>query len=77
MEISWIHFEAGRPSRPRRSSGLLASVAEIERLEGRALLAITVGPISASAGMPFTGLVASLAQTDVTGTLADIHATIA
>ena len=55
----------------------LASIAEIERLEGRALLAITVGPISASAGMPFTGLVATLAQTDVTGNLSDINASIA
>lgn len=77
MEIGSIHFEAGRSSRPRHSSARLASVAEIERLEGRALLAITVGPISASAGMPFTGLVATLAQTDVTGNLTDIHATIA
>jgi hypothetical protein len=77
MEIGWIHFEAGRSSRPRHSSARLASVAEIERLEGRALLAITVGPISASAGMPFTGLVATLAQTDVTGNLSDINASIA
>ena len=77
MEIGWIHFEAGRSSRPRHTSARLASVAEIERLEGRALLAITVGPISPSAGMPFTGLVATLSQTDVTGTLADINATVA
>jgi hypothetical protein len=77
MEIGWVHLGAGRPSRPRHSSAHLASVAEIERLESRALLSITVGPISASAGMPFTGLVATLAQTDVTGTLADIHANIA
>jgi Bacterial Ig-like domain len=77
MEIGWIHFEAGRSGRPRHSSARLASVAEIERLEGRALLAITVGPISASAGTPFTGLVATLAQTDVTGNLSDINASIA
>src|SRR4051812_13110127 len=77
MEIRWVHLGAGRPSRRRHSSARLAGLAQIERLESRALLAITVGPISASTGMPFTGLVATLAQTDVTGTLADIHANIA
>ena len=76
MEIGWFHLGTGRSSRPRPSFTRFTGVAQIERLEGRALLAITVGPISPSAGMPFTGLVATLSQTDVTGSPAMISATI-
>ena len=76
MDLRWISLESSRSRRHRASRTYRTGIAEVERLEGRALLAITVGPISPSAGMPFTGLVASLDQADVTGTLADINANI-
>jgi hypothetical protein len=77
MKGGWLQFGTGRSSRRFRNSACLARFAEVARLESRTLLAITVGPITASAGMPFTGQVAMLSQTDVTGNLADIHASIA
>lgn len=76
MDLGWISLESSRSRWLRADRRRRALCADIERLEGRALLAITAGPISASAGHAFSGLVATLDQSDVSGSTDQLTANI-
>ena len=65
-----------KPERPRDSRRRAAIGRAVERLEGRDLLALMVGPVSAIEKVLFSGTVAKFAAADVTGTASQLTATI-